>query len=383
GGSETQVYPDHVLSVTLNGISLGVEGFYGFDELDLRFLIPAGTLKSTGNVLQVESLKQDGVSFAIEWLDSVHIEYSRASRAIDNVAHITTRGEGAIRVTDFSSPALEAWAVSRGRLLRVLENVRVEEDSGGYAAIVPTGFRGGEYVVFNPSAVAEVEFVEPLGGTSVREETQGAEYVVVAHPSLMDGARELAAYRAEQGLSTLLFDVYDVYDAYSGGTANSDALAALLRDGFARWDVAPRYLVLVGDGTFDTLNVSGSGDNLITPPLMDTEGAFFASDSGLGELGGAAGFEVAVGRLPVRTAEDLDRYLEKIRAFENAESLPAASEAFVLADNPDEGGDFAASLALALEAFGDGFSTDGVALDPDAPDIARDRLLAAVDAGTR
>ncbi|MEO0812761.1 MAG: C25 family cysteine peptidase, partial [Myxococcota bacterium] len=382
GGSQSRVYPDHQIDVRLNGTRLGVRGFFGFDDVRLRFPVPAGLLQTSGNVFEVESMQRDGVSFSVEWIDRFTVRYRKEATAENDIAFLSASGEGSVRVNGFSSSQLEVWRLSSGRAQSALDGLPLDQSSGSIAVTIPTGGIG-EYVAFVPGSVPEILALTPLNGIDVRGETEGAEYVVITHPALIEGARELARYRETQGLSTRVFDVFDLYDSFSRGTEDPEALRLFVKDAYERWETRPRYVVLIGDGTFDSRNAAGTNDNLIRPPLIATRDATFASDSTLGDVVAGRGYEISVGRIPATALSEVQRYVSKVRAFERAGDSLGAQRAMVLADNPDDGGDFDRSLELAVSAFESGFSVESVSVDPEDIQVARDRVFAALDDGTR
>ena len=51
-----------------------------------------------------------------------------------------------------------------------------------------------------------------------------------------------------------------------------------------RWVFPPRYLVLLGDGTYDYRDLKAFGDNLVPPLMVPTRYGLFTSDSGFGNV---------------------------------------------------------------------------------------------------
>lgn len=383
GGSQGPVFPDHEVEVRINGVELGVDRFFGFDARVTQFDIPEGVLSDAGNTLELVSTLREGLRFSVEWLDSFSIIYRRGAVAAANQARVLSSGETTIRIDGFTSNEVEIWRLLNGKPVHAVAGSVLDDSPTGVAVSFANGAGSSEYLAFVPDELPPVNAIRPLGGGELFADTSGAEYVVLAHPTLLEGATELARYRASQGLSTEVVDVQDVYDFFNGGSPSADALSRFVREWYRRAELKPRYITIIGDGTYDVRNRLGHGDNLIAPPLLESDAGRFGSDTGLGDVTGEAGYEIAVGRIPAQTSEDLDRYIDKLKRFEASDNHPGSDRAFVVADNPDQGGDFRRSLADALGAFSPGFFAEGVAIEAGDATSARDRLFAALDDGAR
>ena len=72
-----------------------------------------------------------------------------------------------------------------------------------------------------------------------------------------------------------------------------------------RWKLAPRYVLLAGDASYDQKNYLGAGDfDLVPTKLIDTEFMETASDDWFADFDNDGLAEMATGRLPVRTAAE-------------------------------------------------------------------------------
>lgn len=383
GGSQSARYPDHGLQIRVNGEIVGNATFYGFDDRRFRVSIPAGLLQENGNSLEVESFLAPDLPFAVEWIDWLQLRYSRDTVAQNDQLNLLADGEGAVRVEGFTSSNIQAWLVAGSGIKRVLD-VEPFQGGPGFSAVIPTGFSANQRLfAFVPSSLPEIGVLRPLHGQSVRTFRAGAEYVVVTHPALLEAARELAAYREAQGLSVAVFSVTDLYDAFTGGREDAQALSDFVEDAERRWEVLPGYLVLIGDGSLDVENAGGTNDNLIPVRMVETDAGFFGSDTSLGDLGSRAGLEVAVGRIPAHSAAEVYEFIDKVRAFESAADTVEAESALLLADNPDDAGDFSLSLSEAVASLGGALNVESVQLAPQDVENAREEVLSAIESGTR
>jgi len=158
---------------------------------------------------------------------------------------------------------------------------------------------------------------------------------------MVAAAQTLANHRRRNGVQSLVVDLQDVYNEYGDGLAEPVALSAFLLKAYQRLSPTLRYVVLVGDGTYDYWNLQARNDNLLPPLLTHNAYGLFASDVSLGDVVGDDGLpEVAVGRLPVMNATELSAAIAKIIAYEAAPAGSSPLDLVLGADTPDYGGDF-------------------------------------------
>jgi hypothetical protein len=150
--------------------------------------------------------------------------------------------------------------------------------------------------------------------------------------------------RQSQGLSVMLIDVEDVYDEFSYGNKTPQAIKDFLRYAATSWKRRPQFVLLAGDGSYDPHNYLGHGDKDQVPTrLLDTALMEAASDDWFGDIDGDGIPELAIGRLPARTAEEAALLVTKTIGYEQA----ASSDEVLLVADANEGFDFeAASKAL-------------------------------------
>ena len=116
----------------------------------------------------------------------------------------------------------------------------------------------------------------------------------------------LVALRASQGHQAALVSIDDVYDEFSFGVRSPQALKDFLSHARTTWAVAPRYVVLAGDATFDPRDYAALGFGDFVPTrLVDMSQIELetASDDWFVDANADGLPELAIGRLPVRTPD--------------------------------------------------------------------------------
>lgn len=171
------------------------------------------------------------------------------------------------------------------------------------------------------------------------QENQGAEYVIVTHRDFLDAAERLAAWRASddrfgQPLRTKVVDVQDIYDEFSGGMLDPMALRNFFSYAADHWEPAPFFALLMGDGTYDYKNNSGTSSGNWIPAFQDGDSTYdewyvrVAGDDILPDM--------AIGRLPVQTAAEADGVVAKLISYDREPHVGTwQSRMLVVADDLD------------------------------------------------
>ena len=138
-----------------------------------------------------------------------------------------------------------------------------------------------------------------------------ADYLIVTHRDFAAAAERIARAKEAEGLRTVVVDVERAYDAYSAGIPEANAVKALIRD-LARRGL--RYVLLVGDDTFDRHDYVGTGAVSFVPSLMAFDGVWgrVPSENLYADVDDDSHPDLAIGRLPVQTPSEADALADKI-----------------------------------------------------------------------
>ena len=141
---------------------------------------------------------------------------------------------------------------------------------------------------------------------------RGVEYLIVAHPDFMEAAMRLRSLKEAEGLKTEVVDVGLAYDRFSGGVVEARAIRELVRHAAERTHL--RYVLLLGDDTYDPRDFLGVGNKSYVPSLYGWDGVFgrVPSETPTADVNGDGRPDVAIGRLPVRTPEEAATVVDKI-----------------------------------------------------------------------
>jgi hypothetical protein len=154
----------------------------------------------------------------------------------------------------------------------------------------------------------------------------------------------LLALRQSQGLRTKAVALEDVYDTFGFGEESPEALKDFLAYAYHSWKrPSLRYVVLLGDATYDPKDHLKTGvKNRIPPVMARTTYLWTASDPAYAALNGDDLLpDIAVGRLPAAPIDEARILVDKVVAFETA-GRDLSGPAVLVADNADLAGDFEA-----------------------------------------
>ncbi len=196
-----------------------------------------------------------------------------------------------------------------------------------------------------------------------------ADYLVITTAGLRAAVEPLVELRRRQGLRVETVDVQDVYDEFNHGIPRPEALRDFLVHAYHHWrPPAPRFVLLVGDASWDSSehpdeahypdavyspghgtafahidSIPYSPDrrvhrNLIPTWGYDTHDGHAAGDNWFAAVDGDDEKpDLAIGRLPVTTPEEVSAIVDKIVRYETATPVGAWRRSVLWISNEDIG----------------------------------------------
>jgi len=321
---------EHSFTFALNSADLtGGITLYSFAFGSREYSYPLTSLGSS-NTLVIDYRGSSDLNLA--FLDYVDIIYPAVNQAVDDRLRLRFRDRFSpfsFGADGFSSYPVYAFDISDPSrpLYSILStsSERIEDTrsigTADYLLLTEEGFSSPASILLRENAV--VEGSRWLG--------QAVDMVVISHRNFMAEAERLAEHKRErmnEPLNTLAVDVEDIFSAYAAGQNDPYAIRNFLLDLYRHHgnpDPAspPRFVLLLGDGSYDYKNITGQAKNFV-PQFEISEGhiyhtrntedpfVYLSSDNDLT-------VDMAVGRLAVNSVAEAAAIVDKIISYENRE----------------------------------------------------------------
>jgi len=190
--------------------------------------------------------------------------------------------------------------------------------------------------VEQPSAQVPFDRLSPYDSTL--PDLKRVNYLIITHELFLEGAERIAAQKRQEGYKTAVIDVERAYDLYSGGLVEAKSVQQLIRDARKAAGNTFKYVLLIGDDTFDPKNYMGLGLVSFLPSLNGRDEFFgrVPSENLYADTNGDGAPELAIGRLPVATAEQMGVLADKIIQQDSLLAAGKGSQLFVVDNQGDE-----------------------------------------------
>ncbi|WP_457676115.1 C25 family cysteine peptidase [Thiolapillus sp.] len=347
---------DHRARIYLNGQLLdGEVEWDGNARAELTLSFDQALLRRESPVrVTVEGEVANDADYSLFFVESVDLEYERQYLARDGQLWLHDVPEGVIvTVTGFDSRDIRVLEDPLGTAPRWYSGLSVGPDLnwGWQASFIS---HGGDYLLSSRPLLPVVEADQPSRLTDGYNE---ADYLIIAPRKLAEGAQALAAYRRGRFDRVRIVWLQDIYDEFSHGRTDSQAIRDFLRTVRQRWHQVPGYVVMLGRGTLDHADRRGYGESLIPLRMAATPWGLAPSDNRYADTDGDHVPDFILGRVSVSDNNALLAYVDKLKAYESSAAGDWSRQVAVVADNPDEAGNFhdnADTLSDELESMGYG-----------------------------
>ncbi len=334
--------PDHRVKVMLNGAQAGRIMFDGRQHSIEKITVPQDLLREGANVVTL--IAEGGLS-DITLVDYVRVTYWHTYSADQDALRMTLAAQASAvanqsqTINGFSNRSIRVLDITNAGEPQELIGRIEEQKDGSFAVTVDLGEDAARTLI----AFSEDRVKAPVSTAANqvsfwRESSHAADLLIITHRDFSASLAPLKAVRQRQGFDVEVVDIDDIYDEFSFGEKRPQAVKEFLSLISAIWKRAPRFVLFVGDASFDARNYLGAGDlDFVPTKLIDTFYLETGSDDWFADFNDDGLAEMFVGRLPVRTASEAAALVSKIVGYDSAdsESVIAGRSVLLVADRND------------------------------------------------
>ena len=377
GVSDFRANPDHHVRVYVNGGLVAQVSWDGKRSRRIDVELLATVLLEGENVLELENVGDTEAAYSMVMLDRFAVEYPRIALTGDGrlrgrwsesgVAELSGLGPGT-HVLD-TSGAQPAWLTNTEVGADGLLRFRAES--------------GRSYLAVSPESVHHPAVTKPRV-SHLKNTRNRADYVVIAPAAFLEAAIPLLELRKSEGLRVQAVSIEEIYSEFGFGETTPEAVKDFLSYAYHNWrPPSPRYVVLVGDATYDFKDRLQTGvTNHVPPRMVKTSYLWTASDPSYAAVNGEDILpDLAIGRLPAATVEQVQAMVHKIVAYETGQAGLDRAAVVLVADNPDRAGNFEADADRLAASVLASKNPDKIYLSRLGTAATRDAILQSFDDG--
>jgi len=340
--------PDHFVNVQLNGTMIGTFSFDGFTRGIGRFNVSPTLLREGDNTI---TLSTTGGADDFSSVTSVSITYSHTFAPDNDSLFFSVASGNSVTLSGFTTTAVRMFDITDPATPRELATT-VQTSGGVIAATATLAGTGTRQLL----AVTNEKLLHPRAITAntpsnIHAATNRGSYLMIANHALVSSLAPLKPVREADGFTVATIDLDDIYDEYSFGTKDPAAIKHFLLDA-RNWQLAPKYVLLAGDASFDPRNYLGFGDvDLLPSHFISTEQIETMSDDWFVDFDNDGIPDLPIGRFAARDPQQLANMVSKtVNYTQSGSSENWTKQAVIVADANDPTFDFerAATRVAAL-----------------------------------
>ncbi|NWF90649.1 MAG: hypothetical protein HXY50_14465, partial [Ignavibacteriaceae bacterium] len=299
---------------------------YSYGVLHSKSSVYSGNISDSRSVLKIKFTPTSATSLG--YLDYFEIRYQKELKAYDDYLLFFSKDTSSIieyDLTNFKSSNITVLDVSNFSDVKIITNPIMQ--SGGEFRFQSQEISGAvsKYIAIESSNYKTPSNPTDVMNQNVRGFSDGAKFIIIYHKDLKEQAERLKNYRennSKLNMSTVLVEVNQIYNEFSCGQVDVTAIRDFIKYAYDNWNVKPEYVLLFGDGTYDSKNLEKNGDNLLLPyetlESLDEIYSYSMDDYFARVDGNDSKLDLAVGRLNVSSNSEAEKVVDKIIDYENA-----------------------------------------------------------------
>jgi len=371
----------HSVSVQFNGSTVGTLNFYGEILATQSFSLDPSLALDGTNTVTLTALNGDN---DVSVVQSIELQYLHTYVADSDWLQATVQPGTDCHISGFSNPQVRLFDITDPLYIFEVSG-KIALESGGYgitAGLPSVSGNARTMLAFSADALSSPAAIAPHTPTLLDERHAGADIVVIAYPDFAFHLTPLVRLRQSQGHVVDVVTTEQIFDEYNFGERSPFAVRSFLQDAVAHWHKKPQAVLLVGDASMDPRNYLGFGDfDFVPTRIIETAALKTASDDWFTDFLQTGYATIPTGRLPARTAAEVDLLVSKIIGYEQGSSVGSwDSQALLIADQNVDA-DFSSAVISAAATMPSSLQTSQILADGVDPSTVHAQIVEALNSG--
>ncbi len=303
---------------------------------------------------------------SVAWLDYISVNAER--NLAFNTGQLAFRNSTSIGVSAVSqfeissTKSISIWDVSDPINVHLQENI----NNGSVASFKVNTDTLKEFVAFDNTLFLTPTFSKTINNQNLLN-LLNTDYILVCPKEFKTLSQELATFHeVNAGLSTAVVALEEVYNEFSSGSPDITAIRNFMRYLYNNSSSKPKYLMLMGDGSYDYRDVIPNNTNVV-PSFQSTQSydplSSFTSDDFYGMLddqediyNSQSTVDIGIGRFPANTTTEVSAFIAKVKRYVNSTETNTDNQSTVNAYTKSTFGSWKNTMLFAAD---DGSKSDG------------------------
>ncbi len=306
--------PTHSIDIFLNSRNTKADStivFGGLGKQTKSFSVPGSELVNGTNLIYLDNNSTS--NYSLPHFDYVTINYGRTLNVNNGAFEFFApfhSNSVTFELTGTNAPSI--WDITSVTKPKKM-NIESTADTFTFSINLPPDTLA-RFILFHESDINPITSLELVAGhsfTQLRNQNTRVEHLIIGPEEFQSAAQPLVDHRDSSQFVSL--DV--IYNEFSGGNPDPTAIRRFLQWTQEEWSTPPPYCaLLLGDADYDYRNISGQ--SAIKVPTIIIGSAYnYAFDDRLAAINGRIP-DLALGRYPAKTVNDVKNFVEKIIAYE-------------------------------------------------------------------
>jgi len=297
----------HSIALFKDNTKISESSWSNIGPKSINFTINSDLIEEGLNSLRITNQSKN--SNSEPYYDYLNVSYQRKLDYLRPFDFFTTYKASNIKFKIYGKNVV-VWDITES--LKPL-NLPVQSINNTYFTISKPQNNLKRFYAFKTSDLPEIINLNVVANkkwNNLRSINNKADHLIIGPESFRDASYKLVKHRRE----SLYCSLEDIFSEFSGGNKDPIAIKYFLKWAQENWSIAPAYVLFMGDADYDYRNLTGES-NLKVPTIQIGDINSYATDDRLVAFNGRIP-EMASGRYPARTIEEVVNFCDKIIEFE-------------------------------------------------------------------